>query len=185
MRFSFGSLAVLFASVSFAACSGLSPQGPAPAPDKPGPVTQGYPVYETFDPAGYDAQPEAQAGEVVHDVPARVMEGHVVVPGQAANTPSSEPQPRQVDGYRIQVFSSPNRDAAERVRTDAVAWWEGARSSANAPASMDVSVGYLQPYYRVRMGSFEFREQADRALAIVRQRFPEAFVVSDQVTVVD
>lgn len=185
MRFSSGSLLVLAASLAFAACSGLSPQGPAPTPDDGGPAAPGYPAYETFDPSGYDAQPAAQTGEVVHDVPARVMEGRVVVPGQAAPAPSSEPRPRQVDGYRIQVFSSPNRDAAERVRNDAVAWWQGARSSANAPASMDVAVGYLQPYYRVRLGGFEFREQADRALALVRQRFPEAFVVSDQVTVVD
>lgn len=183
MRFVTRTAAVLVASLSFAACAGLGPQGPTPTPDAPGEVPAGAPTYETFDPAGYDAEPEAAAEDVAHDVPPRVMAGRVVVPGTAAPAPSTEPTAQEVEGYRIQIFSSPNREAAERVRAEALAWWGNARTSPNAPPSLDATIVYLQPYYRVRVGSFETREAVDRSLGLVRQRFPEAFVVPDRVTV--
>jgi hypothetical protein len=44
-------------------------------------------------------------------------------------------------------------------------------------------IAYLQPYYRVRLGGFEFRNEAERALAFVRGRWPEAFIVPDRVTI--
>ncbi len=44
-------------------------------------------------------------------------------------------------------------------------------------------MAYLQPYYRVRMGAFATREDAEAALALVRRQYPEAFLVPDLVTV--
>ena len=89
-----------------------------------------------------------------------------------------------MDGYRVQVFSSNNRGSAERVRAEALAWWQGgARDRAGAPASLEARVVYLQPYYRVRLGAFATREAADAALRLVRDEFPEAFLVADRVTV--
>ena len=54
--------------------------------------------------------------EVVHDVPAAVMQGRVVVPTRAgAPAPSApapaEPSPRQVEGFRVQVA----RDGAQAL----------------------------------------------------------------------
>lgn len=187
MRLPLHAAAILAASFALAACSATGPQGPVADPDDTPPDSD-YPAYETFDPAGYDAEPPAQPATIIHDVPARVMEGRVEVPGQGAATPPSEPSEpvaRQVDGYRVQVFNTASRDAAERVRSDAIDWWSAAQSSANAPREMDVIVAYQQPYYRVRMGAFATREEADRALALVRQRFPDAFLVSDLVTVME
>lgn len=183
------SAAALALSVFVAACSGTGPQAPVVDPASEAPLA-GYPAYETFDPAGYDADPEAVTA-VEHDVPARVMEGRVNVPGQtgggqpAPAPPPEEPQARQVDGYRIQVFNTSSRDAAERVRDEAAAWWRGAQSASGAPRAMDLQIAYQQPYYRVRMGAFASREEADAALALVRQRFPDAFLVADLVTVVE
>ena len=174
--------AVLVASMSLAACSASGPAGPVVDPGAETPAA-GYPAYETFDPAGYDADPEAVT-TIEHDVPERVMAGRVNVPGQSAPTPPpSEPQTRQVDGYRVQIFNTASRDAAERIRTEAAAWWADARPASGAPGNMDLIIAYQQPYYRVRMGGFATREAADRALALVRQRYPDAFLVADLVTV--
>ena len=182
MRLPFRSALALAASVALAACSGTGPQGPVVDPDAETPLP-GYPAYETFDPAGYDADPEAVT-VIEHDVPERVMAGRVEVPGQGAPAPpAEEPRTRQVDGYRIQVFNTSSRDAAERIRDEAAAWWQGARSASGAPRDMALQIAYQQPYYRVRMGAFASREEADRALTLVRQRFPDAFLVADLVTV--
>lgn len=166
---------VVACAVALAACSGPSgPSGPA-VPDEPPDERPTYPDYETFDPGGYDAPPPTPTTTVEHDVPARLMEGRVVVPGQSGE--------RVVDGFRVQVFSSDSRDAAEAVRAEAAAWWRDARATAGAPDDLTPEVAYQRPYYRVRLGGFEFRDEAERALAFVRARFPEAFVVPDRVTI--
>ena len=175
--------ALIAVALSLQACSGLRPVETQPRPDEvPATETAAYPAYESFDPSGYDVEPVV-ATEVVHDVPARVMQGRVEVPNETGPPPASEPQAVQVDGYRVQVFTSANRDAAERVRGEAVGWWERAQSTPGAPRTMEALVAYRQPYYRVQLGAFATREEADRALALVRRQYPEAFVVPDLVTV--
>lgn len=175
--------ATLVASVLLAACSAT-----APLPD-PGPEEPAYPAWESFDPATDTADPPGRI-EVVHDVPAAVMEGTVRVPGNAGQPPTEaprpdpvEPRPTQVEGFRVQVFSSTDRQAAERVRGEAMAWWQTARNQSGAPSGLEAVVAYIQPYYRVRLGAYEFDGQAEQALAFVRQRFSDAFVVPDLVTV--
>lgn len=181
MRFS--TFTALVAALTLSACSGLGPAGPDAGPEAPPEApAPTYPAYETFDPAEYDAEPEA-AVEIVHDVPAAVMAGRVVIPDQAGPAPApQEPQAQQVEGYRVQIFSSASRDAAEGVRSEAASWWQRAQP-AGGPRAMEVQVAYLQPYYRVRMGAFATREEADAALALVRRQYPEAFLVPDLVTV--
>ena len=89
--FRFASLVV--ALPLLAACSG---SGPVVTDDGPGDgpvvVNADYPAYEAFDPSGYDAAPPARA-EIVHDVPARTMQGTVQVPGSVAGQ-TTERQPR-------------------------------------------------------------------------------------------
>jgi len=175
-------LALLLAALTVSACSGSGPvtggtEGPAV------PETT-YPGYETFDPAGYDAEaaPRQTDVEIVHDVPASVMAGRVNVPGgDAPPTPAptpEEPVREQVEGYRVQVYASENRQNAERVRSDALRWWGG-----TGRGDIAAIVAYLQPYYRVRLGAFASREEADAALAIIRGEYPEAFLVPDVVPV--
>ena len=93
--------------------------------------------------------------------------------------------PRQVDGYRVQILSSNSRTTAEAARDGAVAWWARARSRSGAPASLDPTVAYLSPYYRVRLGAFGSEAEAEAALAFVRSEYPDAFLVPDVVTVVE
>ncbi|WP_412062730.1 SPOR domain-containing protein [Rubrivirga sp. IMCC45206] len=168
-------------SLSFAACSAVGPAAPEAPPETGETPAPGYPAYETFDPTGYDAEPEP-AAEVVHDVPAGIMAGRVVVPTEAGPPAPQDPQPRQVEGFRVQIFSGATRAAAERVRDDAVSWWT---EQGGNPRELGAIVAYLQPYYRVRLGAFATREQAEAALATVRRQFPEAFLVPDLVTIND
>lgn len=174
-------LTIVTASVALAACSATGPGAPGPSD----PVPSGdHPSYETFDPAGYDASPPAPAAEVEHDVPARVMAGRVNVPDRPAPpSPAPEPTPQLVEGYRVQIFNTANRDAAERLRGEASDWWRTLSDADRGAQPTDVIVSYQQPYYRVRLGAYATREEADRALAVVRQRYEDAFLVADRVTV--
>src|SRR5690606_38786467 len=106
-------LLLLLALVSFAACSGPREvdRGPEPPPEDEGTA----PVYETFDPAPYDAQPEAPDAEIAHDVPPALMAGEIEMPETEG--------PRTVQGYRVQVFSSADKAAADDVRDEAAGWW--------------------------------------------------------------
>ena len=159
--------------------------GPPAGPDDPnatpdGPVA-GYPAYETFDPSGYDAAPPAQV-EIVHDVPARTMQGTVQLPGTVA-APTTEGQPRDVEGFRIQVGRSEDRATAERLREAVLSWWQDASRQPGAPRQLDVVVAYVQPHYRVRVGAFEFQDEAEAALDFIRREYTGAFIVPDRVTV--
>lgn len=175
-------LALAALAPALAACSGAS--GPvADGGDGNDPVTVGpaYPAYETFDASGYNAPPP-EAQEVVHDVPSRQMEGTVRLPGDTS-APSNESQPREVDGFSIQVGRSEDRATAERLRGAVLAWWEDAAARSGAPDRLEITVRYVQPTYRVHVGAFEFQSQADAALPFVRGEYPGAFIVPARVTV--
>ncbi len=162
---------VALASLTLAACAGSRPRGPA-APD----AAPAHPAYETFDPASAEAPPVRPASAVDHDVPPRLMEGRVEVPAEPARP--SAPRPRTVEGFRIQVFSGEDRASAERVRGEAEGW-----ARRRGAEGYEATLAYIRPYYRVRVGAFATRGEAEAALAGVRTQFPEAFLVPDLVTV--
>ena len=177
LRLSLRACAGLVLAFSLAACSATGPSGPIT--DEPE-----FPPYETFDPADYEASPAAVAGEAVHDVPERLMDGRVELPQQTQTVaPPVELVPQQVDGFRIQVFTSESRDSAERVRGDAAEWLMRNPNAAGSERYGSPVVAYLEPYYRVRMGSFAVEQDARQALELVRRQYPEAFIVPDLVTV--
>jgi hypothetical protein len=172
------SLALLFvALLTFAACSGPreADRGPAPPPEEEG----GTPVYETFDPAPYGAEPEPPDTEIGHDVPEVLMDGEIAMPDAEG--------PRVVQGYRVQVFSSAEKAAADDVRDEAQGWWRVVRDDPDAaaalPNGLPAEVYFIQPYYRVRLGAFEYRREAESALRVIQRRFPEAFIVPDEVLI--
>lgn len=167
----------LAAALGLAACSApreTTTEPPPPPTDEAGP-----PAYETFDPAGYDAEPPPAQTEIVHDVPAALMEGTI--------EETAPDGPRTVQGYRIQVFSSADKAAAEGVRDEAATWWHMAQNDPDAlellPNGLPMEVDFNQPYYRVRLGAFEYRREAEQAIRVIQRRFPEAFIVPDMVTI--
>ena len=171
-RFGFVALVSI---LGIAACSGPSaPSGPAEPPPPPPPA---YPAYESFDPSGYDAEPRRRDDPIPHDVPDRLMEGRVDLPQEM------EERVRTVDGFRIQIFSSEDRNMAESVLSEARAWWESQRGAPGASGDLQPEIAYVQPYYRVRIGAFEFRDDAQAMLSLVRRRYTDAFLVPDLVTI--
>lgn len=163
------------------ACTGIAP-GPDTGPSLPTPSDASY---ETFDPTNYNAEPviEAEAVEIEHDVPAMLMDGRIV---EAPPEPVEAEGPATVQGFRIQLFSSDNKPSADRVYDDAVRWWNtssGLPETADAfPFGFEPAVVFSRPYYRVRVGAFRSRSEAESALEVIRRQYPDAFIVPDVIT---
>lgn len=130
--------------------------------------------YEDFDPSPYEEPNEADAA-VEHDVPERLMSGRSASAGVAT-----------VQGFRIQIYSTLERSAAVQVEEQAKSWWRTEQPAAPQglfPDELPVVTRYLQPYYRVRIGNFATRAQAERARSFLARQYPDAFIVPDTVTI--
>lgn len=178
LRF-FPLLLALLVPLLFAACA-----APLPASEpieEIEPVAPAFPAYETFDPSGYDAQPARQERTAVeHDAPPELMAGTIV------DLQEEEEGPRTVQGFRVQLFTSESKTSADAVRDDALSWWRSAQTDEEAsrafPHGLQPAVIFSRPFYRVRVGGFESRMEAEAALVLLRERYPEAFIVPDVVT---
>ena len=92
-----------------------------------------------------------------------------------------------VEGFRIQVFSAQDQEAAQDFRERVRRWWEEVQGG--APQELfqtqpPIVIEYSQPYYRVRLGAFADRDVATDALEFVRNEYSGAFVARSTVTVV-
>jgi hypothetical protein len=171
-------IAVLVLAVLVGACSGSSrttgqsgPSEPTPADETSASVAE----YETFDPSAYAVTMPERSVIVSHQVPLRLLQGR-----------ADEGVRRAIDGFRIQVFSARDKQAAQDFRERVRQWWEeetaeveGAAFGADPP----IVIKYSQPYYRVRIGAFADREAAEQALSVVSQEYPNAFISRGTVTV--
>lgn len=131
--------------------------------------------YEDFDAAPYrEEAPEQEREGLAHEVPARLMEGR-----------AAEGVARTVPGFRIQILSTEDKDEAEQQLSAAARWWENQPEDAPDvfPEELPAYIVYRQPYYRVRLGDFTSREEAQKALQVVQRRYGDAFLASGTVTV--
>ena len=170
---------LLFASVILAACttlqggSGSAGNGGTDAADPEARIAE----YESFDPAPYEEAPPNVEVDVEHQVPNRLMKGQ-----------ATKGVARTIEGYRIQIFSTQEKRAAEEVLSSATDWWEQAQEGApDTLTNEDLSavIEYRQPYYRVRVGAFAERQQAERALNFVKEEYPDAFITRGTVTITE
>ncbi len=134
--------------------------------------------YEDFDPAPYEEEPSPSTTTIAHDVPEGLLKGRVEQ--QVSQTGS---------GYRIQVYSSQDKRAADRRVEGAVAWWRQqvrlgtlAEVYPGNPSPPPVYLDFRQPYYRVRVGNFGTRSEARTVLQLIETQFPDAFIAPDKVT---
>lgn len=98
------------------------------------------------------------------------------------------PETRTIEGFRIQIHTTSEKSEADEKAEEALNWWQDVPGSQRPPHLADeddlfLDVAWKAPYYRVRLGRFTSQSEAQEALALVKDRFPEAFVVPDQITV--
>jgi Sporulation related domain. len=172
-------LSIFALATVLCACTGTSQTSGQSGPAEPEPEARerapSVAAYETFDPSAYDARPPERTVEVTHQVPARLMQGR-----------ADKGVQQTVDGFRVQVFSARDKQAAQDFREQMRLWWQENKGA--APVSVlgetpPIVVQYSQPYYRVRMGAFAERDAAEDALAFVQKEYPNAFIARSTVTV--
>ncbi len=78
------------------------------------------------------------------------------------------------EGYRIQLFMESGNDAVQRAEAFIQAFEE---EYPEWPAYLS----FGQPYYRVRIGNFRSRLEAEGALKSLKNQFQQAFITSDMI----
>jgi len=81
---------------------------------------------------------------------------------------------RTMDGFRIQIFS----DSGNNSKNKAQAAQEEFQGKFQGPA---VYLSFKSPNYRVRVGDFRTRLDAQRFLNEISADYPNAFIITDQI----
>ena len=78
------------------------------------------------------------------------------------------------EGYRIQLFMESGNDAVQKAEAFIQEFEE---EYPEWPAYLS----FGQPYYRVRIGNFRSRLEAEGALRSLKRQFQQAFITSDMI----
>ena len=77
----------------------------------------------------------------------------------------------EIDGYRIKIHFSSNRDAAKSVRSKFSAKF----------SDYAIYEDYQQPYFVVMIGDFKSKLEAFESLKKIQPEFPESFIVKGKI----
>lgn len=137
-------------------------------------VLAALPASETFDETAYPAEMPVMDVEISHDVPESLRDGSA---GAGFGG--------QQSGYRIQVAFAREKVVADQAVEDIDSWLQLMRRENPQidafQSNIPVHNIYLQPYFRVRIGDYKTREDAEALLAEMLEEYPRAFIVVDQV----
>jgi len=162
--------------VFVAACSSSSPVVTDVQPEEPtGPTS--WSEVETVDMNDYpDMLPDVD-DTLEHDVPQSLM-----------NSTADDGTAVELDGYRVQVFSSSERNEAAQVEDEVQRWLnglsEGQRNAMGLGEVVSVYSFYRPPFYRIRVGDFEKRDDALTLTSALQRQWPGALIVPDRVTII-
>jgi len=84
--------------------------------------------------------------------------------------PEAAAEPALIDGFRVQVFASGDRDIAANAAREA-------QERLGVPAYVDLDGGM----YKVRAGDFATRAEADQALPAIRKHYSDAWVIASKI----
>ena len=79
---------------------------------------------------------------------------------------------KTMPGYRIQIFMEIGNDAINHAQSVKY-------SFTRAFPEIPVYLSYEQPYYRLRVGDFRSRIEAEKYLRLIKPKFSLAFVTTD------
>lgn len=77
-----------------------------------------------------------------------------------------------MNGYRVQIFMEIGNEAISHAESMK-------KSFMNAFPELPVYLTYDQPYYRLRVGDFRNRVEAEKYLRLIKPKFSLAFVTAD------
>lgn len=80
-------------------------------------------------------------------------------------------QTQSMEGYRIQIFAG-SREGANSARSRLLRTY----------SELDAYVVPIEPNYRVRVGNFTTRADAQRTCDMIRSSFPSAWVIKDRIS---
>lgn len=81
------------------------------------------------------------------------------------------------NGYRIQIISTRDQSLADSMATKFRAWADSTIKGYTA----DSYIFFRQPFYKVHVGDFQQREQANQFSRLVKSKYPDAWVVHDRI----
>jgi len=161
----------LFKKVSMVALLYFLVFGCASQKKKLMPMPEQRPVIEmdeSFDPLTLDD--EDITFEPIHETKPQPA-GTIVLPEEQD---SMEVENKLTDGYRIQLLSTKSLEAATESKQIAMEQFE--------ELGVNFYLEFDSPYYKVRMGDYLTREEAERDREIVRSRgYPKAWIVPSRV----
>lgn len=79
-----------------------------------------------------------------------------------------------IDGFRIQIFMEAGNDAVAHADSVLTAYNE-------AFPDIPAYLSFGQPYYRIRVGDFRSRLEAERALNSIKRKYSNAFVTAEKI----
>jgi len=82
-------------------------------------------------------------------------------------------KPPAIDGFRVQIYAGNSRQQAMQIRTEVV----------GAYTDYAAYLIYKQPTFRVRVGDFKNRFEAQKLLNELKAQYPSSFIVPDEVLV--
>jgi len=144
-------------------CAGSRQRIPSPPPSK-----ETSKMDESFDPLTLNDE-DITFPETEETSP---TESSFESPVEQENLPVEEN--KQVDGFRIQLFSTKDIENATRAKNIAAEQF--------SDLNEQIYLEFDSPYYKVRLGDFKTREESERVRDIVRSRgYPKAWIVKTKV----
>lgn len=81
---------------------------------------------------------------------------------------------QKIDGFRIQIFKESGNEAVDKARTVSNEFLE---SFPDIPTYLS----FGQPYYRVHVGNFRDRIEAEGYLKRIQKKYRQAFVIGEKI----
>jgi len=169
-------IAVVVAAAALSACASAPPSGGQPKPAKQPPVERAS-KDKPYDFRSEGTIPPLKPDDASNEPDVQeigVSDSSDIDVRDAAAPPVSAPpaaaEPTLIDGFRVQVFASGDRDIAANAAREV-------QERLRIPTYIDLDGGM----YKVRAGDFATRAEADQALPAIRKDYPDAWVVASKI----